>query len=681
MRTARIAIAWMLGIALLQPLNAQIPAQEDLEAKSKRETFLEGLETREARESSAKDVGEALQKIEGVWKLRKGGIANDIVLRGFQGNNLNTLIDGVRIYGACPGHMDPAAFHVDFAEVDHVEVTKGVFDVANQGSLAGSVNIVRKRPGMGLRLSPSLQLGSFGYINPSLNGSYGNDKIEVSGGFSYRRSHPFEDARGAPMTTPGAYRPEFLRDDAFRVSTGWGAFRFSPARHQSGEISYARQDGANTLYPYLQMDSPYDISDRISARYALHQLPGSVSAVEIQSYYTRVIHWMTDEKRLSAMTARDRFGMGTFARTRAAGGRSNITLRQGAVVGFEFFQRNWDAVNSFRTAMMVADQNIVPNVNTTVAGAFADWNKSLTDRIRIGAGARLDTANMYVRGPAVNVNLFEAYKGVSNLDRRDTNPSANLRIHAGLTNYLEYFAGAGTMVRLPDAQERYFNHRRMGSDWVGNPGLRPSRNSEFNTGINVRHKGFFLKPLFFYSGLRDFILIHNQARIAMRPTVMNTMARSYANGDARMYGGELSFGLNLGPRWMIHGGSSYVRGTKDPHAQLGILDTDLPEIPALRARSAVRYGTRLWFAELEGVAARRQIHVDGDLKEMPTPGYGLLHAKAGLHWRQITLTAGIDNLLDHYYIEHLSFQRDPFRNGMRIPEPGRSLFLNIGYRF
>ena len=55
------------------------------------------------------------------------------MLRGLQSRDLNVLIDGQRVYGACPNHMDPAAFHVDFAEVDRVEVGKGPFDVKNQG--------------------------------------------------------------------------------------------------------------------------------------------------------------------------------------------------------------------------------------------------------------------------------------------------------------------------------------------------------------------------------------------------------------------------------------------------------------------------------------------------------------------------------------------------------------------
>ena len=75
----------------------------------------DSVEASEIRESPARDVGEALASTAGVWKLRKGGIANEIVLRGYQSKDLNVLVDGQRIYGACPSHMDPPAFHTDFA--------------------------------------------------------------------------------------------------------------------------------------------------------------------------------------------------------------------------------------------------------------------------------------------------------------------------------------------------------------------------------------------------------------------------------------------------------------------------------------------------------------------------------------------------------------------------------------
>ena len=97
------------------------------------ETPRDSLEAAAIRESPARDVGEALGATAGVFKLRKGGIANDIVVRGLQRGDLNVLLDGQRVHGACPNRMDPPAFHVDFAEVDRVEIGKGPFDVRYAG--------------------------------------------------------------------------------------------------------------------------------------------------------------------------------------------------------------------------------------------------------------------------------------------------------------------------------------------------------------------------------------------------------------------------------------------------------------------------------------------------------------------------------------------------------------------
>jgi iron complex outermembrane receptor protein len=39
------------------------------------------------------------------------------------------------------------------------------------------------------------------------------------------------------------------------------------------------------------------------------------------------------------------------------------------------------------------------------------------------------------------------------------------------------------------------------------------------------------------------------------------------------------------------------------------------------------------------------------------------------------------NLLDRTYAPHLSYQRDPFRTGARVLDPGRSLYANASVRF
>ena len=120
----------------------------------------DAVKTFEMRESRARDLGEALAALPGVTKVRRGAIANDLVVRGFSGKDVTVLIDGQRLDGACPNHMDPPAFHVDFAEVDRVELSRGPFDVKNQGGMAGIVNVVTERPQRGLHASGDVTIGS-----------------------------------------------------------------------------------------------------------------------------------------------------------------------------------------------------------------------------------------------------------------------------------------------------------------------------------------------------------------------------------------------------------------------------------------------------------------------------------------------------------------------------------------
>lgn len=104
-------------------------------------------------------------------------------------------------------------------------------------------------------------------------------------------------------------------------------------------------------------------------------------------------------------------------------------------------------------------------------------------------------------------------------------------------------------------------------------------------------------------------------------------------------------------------------------------------MPPLKSRAALRYGRSQFFAEINGLASARQDNIDTRLREQPTAGYALLGLKAGIHHRQWDFSAGVDNLANRFYFEHLSSQRDPFRTGVRIPEPGRTFYLNLSMTF
>ncbi len=655
-----------LVLLLLAPLSVSLAQEvllEEVEVRSKREVLTE----REVRESFAKDPGEALSKMEGVWKLRKGGIANDVVIRGFQRSNINVLFDGARIYNACPNRMDPPIFHIDFAEVEKIEVVKGPFDVRNYGSLGGTVNIKTIRPKEGLHGKINLGAGSFSYFNPSFNVSYGKGKFYGMVGYSYRYSKPYETGEGKKFTEyptgPNAYKPGEKDASAFNISTAWTKLGFKPDKDTLLELSYTAQRARHVLYPYLMMDSPKDDADRLN----LLIKRGGFSA---QAYYSYVDHLMNNAKRVNPTF------METTAKSKTYGAKVQYDWRN-FTVGLEAFTWNWKS----KTQMGMSTQWTIPDVDLTNLGIFGEYRKTLTKRLRLIAGARLDATETKADKSKANTTLYYAYHSTRDTSESDTYPSGNVQLLYQVRKGLELFAGLGYSVRVPDAQERYFALDRMMTqpDWVGNPKLKPAKNTEIDLGVNWKSSRVNLSVSAFYSYVKDYITVYEQREI--NNLVSGDRAMSYTNVDAQLYGGEAKATLALTGTLFLDGGVSYVRGKKDTDPAKNIYDSDLAEIPPLKGRLALRYDTGTYFGEAELLAQATQNKIDSDLNETKTSGWGIVNLKAGGEYKGFRVIVGVENLFDKFYYEHLSYLRNPFSTGTKVPEPGRSFYLNVAYMF
>jgi iron complex outermembrane receptor protein len=636
---------------------------KEVELKAKKETFKDSLEVREVRESSAKDVGEALTKLEGIWKIRKGGIANDVVLRGFYRDNINVLIDGSRVYAACPNRMDPPAFHVDFSEVERIEIIKGPFDVRHQGSMAGLVNIITKKPEEGFRIKLNASVGSFNFINLSPVVSYADDKLGILVGYSYRYSKPYKDGDGRRITEYANYKPEFRNKKAFEINTYWTKLGFKPIENHSVEFSYTRQDAREVLYPYLLMDTIRDKTDRFNMNYQIDGISDTLKSLKFHLYYAKVDHLMDTRFRTGMYMRSD-------AESKTYGGRLEANLGD-LTLGFEAYKRNWDAVNYGMTT-----QYVIPNVDTENFGLYGEYKRNLSDRLRLVAGLRLDTTKTKADRSKANTGLYNAYKNTESTSKTDTYPSGNIQLFYELQKGTELFVGLGHSVRVPDAQERYFAlDPPAGPKWVGNPELKPSKNTELDLGIKHSTDKALIKATAFYSFVQDYITVHKQ--------LSPSNARSYENVDAQFFGGEVDLRLSLTQELFLFGGMSYVQARKETKPEKNINSSNVAEIPPLKARLALRYDKGTYFGEVETVLSATQSRVDTDLNEQRTSGYGVVNVKVGGNFKGFTITAGIDNVFDKKYFEHLSYLRNPFAMppSVKVPEPGRTFYINASYTF
>ncbi len=644
----------------------------------------EALESRAIRESFARDAGEALAQLPGIARLRKGGIANDVVLRGQKGENLAVRIDGHVLHGACPNRMDPPAFHIDFAEIERIEVTRGPF-AAGTGGLGGSIDILTRKPSPGLHLDLLAGAGAWGYVAPSAAIAYGGERWSAKAGFSSRSGDAYQDGDGVRFTEllpPGAtaaYLPSAHDAQAFDVQTGWLGLGWIPRPGERLELEVTHQAADVQLYPYLQMDARNDDATRARATYRALRSGKRIEQIEASLGWSRVDHLMDDRLRVSGSRAPRPYSMVTDADAEDGSARGELAFSGGLRLGAEALWRAWETTTRM-AGMAYQPQYSLPGTRQQSTALFAELRPPRRDRLAFEAGLRVERVESSADDGLADRNLYFAYHRTRTTAADDTLLSGNLGLSWTPDERWELDLRLGSAARPADPQELFFALRRMGSDWVGNPELASPRQTQLDLGARYRSDRFTFDLGLWAAELDDAVTLVDGARLESVPGVMNRHARTYINHDARMWGGELAVRVPLGKDFILRATLDLARGSRALAPEAGVVDRDLPEIPPLGGSLALRWEPGRWHVELEGVAAAAQSRVDSGLNETATSGWEILNLRAGVELGRFALLGGLDNLFDRGYREHLSYLRDPFRAGVEVPEPGRAVSLTLRFR-
>jgi iron complex outermembrane receptor protein len=470
------------------------------------------------------------------------------------------------------------------------------------------------------------------------------------------------------------YRPGATDLTAFSAGTAWGRLAWRPRGTGVLQVSYTRQDAGTILYPYLQMDAPNDDADRAGLRYEAAEGPGGWESIGVSLYFTRVDHWMTDEYRSSAAGTPAGYSMATSALTESIGGR--LEGRWHALsLGMEAARRRWDTTTRLAARQYAPQRSLADAAHESV-GAYAELSRPIATRGTLELGARLDRVRTHVEDAGANTALYRAYSGSAATSATDLLGGAKARLAWQWPWGMKTGIGAGRTARSPDQQERYFALSRMGTDWAGRPDLRPAANTGLELEWEIARHGRLLTASAFVWRVDDFIVARAVTRREAIPGVMNARARSFANADAALRGAEVTASTPLGARLAVRLSFAAVRGS-----ERGPGSPPLAEMPPVRAAGELRYDDGRFGLVLEGVAVADQTRIDPRLGETPTPGYAVFNARGSVKHGRLAIAASVGNLLDRLYTEHLSYQRDPFRNGVRVYEPGRTAHVNVSFGF
>ncbi|WP_456379545.1 TonB-dependent receptor [Thiolapillus sp.] len=634
------------------------------------------LEDISGKEVKSADLAEALaKKSAAISVVRRSGIANDIILRGQKKDNINILIDGGKIYGACPNRMDPPTSHVLTNNIESVEIIEGPYDVENFGTLSGAVKITTKAPEEGFRGEVSLNIGSWDYLKGAATLSGGTDRVRAMVSVSKESSGQYEDGDGNTFaeqiknydpTSTARYKEEYEDLDAYDKSTFMGKLYVDVTENQELKLSYTANRSDDILYPSSKMDALYDDSDIFDIGYSIRDLGRFSRELSFHYYNSQVEHPMSTRYRLSSgPNSMNEMTHYLETETQGAKIKNSFDLADGTdmTIGLDFSRRNWDGVFEAKGMMAMADGFVsIDDVDTDNAAIFVEAEKDFNN-FNLKLGARYDDTSIKTAGmqPDNDYTAFSAFAFGT----------------YALQDGMKVFAGLGRSARVPDARELYMLMPMMGNTMmIGNPDLDQTTNTEVDLGMEINAGSFHLKPKIFYSWLGDFI-VYNDSK----------MMRRFDNVDATIYGFSVDGSYNFTDELYLDFGLAYQRGEKD-EAQPGQNDKDLPEIPPLKGIMSLN-----WeymddsLARVEVVAADSWTRYDEDNGEQELDSWAVLNLKVQHALTDhIKLTAGVDNLFDKTYAvsntyKDLTLLESGGNEVILMNEPGRYFYLNAAYKF
>jgi len=331
----------------------------------------------------------------------------------------------------------------------------------------------------------------------------------------------------------------------------------------------------------------------------------------------------------------------------------------------------------------------IPKSKFYSAGIFIQDEAHLFhNRLTLTTGGRLDKIRVKnEQGLSVDYLFINGTKS-------DISTSQRITFEKGTANNLSWSINAGALYKLnadvdlalnlarsfrsPSLEERFKYIDLTNYVRLGNPDLNPEKGYSADLGIRIWKHRFNLQSGIFINRLTDMIVEKSGNFIYTltsdsQPDTVAALINSNIR-KALLYGFDFKFDYNFYNNFVLFGSGSYVRG-KDTGE-----DKNLPQIPPFKGRLGMRYTcSSIGSIELAVIGAAKQNKIaEGETK---TDGYmrfdlALSSTDINLSFARLQLFAGIDNITDKSYTNHLSTNR-----GNITAEPGRNIFVRLKLAF
>ena len=622
----------------------------------------------------AADGGELLRSVPGVTAGRMGGHGLELVIRGQSRNQLNVIDAGSFTYGGCPNRMDPPAATANFAQADNVTVARGYQSVTNgPGASGGAVVLERTPPAFEGGRTWSLEVHAGGVGNGSTLGAGVSGAFELGGGFYLKG---FAEAQDAGNYADGDGRA--VRS-AYTQKAGGLTFGYADGGTDLA-VDIERDRTTDVLFPGAGMDSPLSETTVYRLRGGVDLDMGVLARVEANAYLSTVDHVMDNFTLRPAgmMAAR------TPSTSDTHGGKIEAQLEFGATrakLGLDLQSNDRDATLYKGPAAMAAQvlaENpalarffMWPDVTIRQTGLYGEAETDLGATTMLTLGARYDRVHASA-GKAAQVpggsamapnDLYTARYGTTfDRARTEDNIGGLARLDWQMSPDTTLYAGLSRSVRTADAVERAMAK----GNWVGNPDIAAEKHHQLDIGVETGGTGWQLTASAYLDRVDDYIL---------RDAFSVPGVTTYRNVSARLHGVELAGSRAFGP-WEISGDATWTHGQNRSDGR------PLAQIPPLQGKLALAYRAAGWGLGARLNWAAKQTRIDPARDPAATPGYATVDLFGDYDLADnAVLVAGVTNLTDRTYANHLSRSNLADPAMVQVNEPGRSVYLRLEARF
>lgn len=654
-------------------------------------------------------VPDVLDKKPGLSLVRDGIWATDINIRGLSRYNVVTMIDGNRIETS----VDIAArlSMIDVNNIDRIEVIKGgASAIYGTGATGGVLNVITKG---GHFNNINFISGNFGGTYNSVNNSpEGNLNLNLGGKFWYLNFSGM--ARNAENTkTPQGDIPNSqFTDNNISLQAG-----ISPVKNHELKLTfdnYFAKDvgipGGNPLFPTAAVVRyPSQRMQTYSAEYKINDLIKPLKTISVKYYYEYILRDVENIpnqvtiKPKTATTPKQRISVLSItpnARHYTNGAELQtewkIADNNSLIAGIDAWRRSIDSkreknqkievydtagVNIVNTIYKTIGEKPIPDADFLSIGGYAqDEMKFFEDKLKITISGRADNSKTtnsaamnpvyeIVNGGARNYNPAGQVLLWNDNNVNEWSYSGNVGMLYNLVKDFDITFSFARSYRVPTPEERY-QFIDLGSVVrVGNPNLTAEKGLFFDLGTRLWKDKCNLIADIFLNTFTDQV-------VEMPGTFEGRNALVKTNvGKSRLYGFDMSFMYNFYKTFVGYMDLSYVRGEDTEN------DVNLPQIPPLNGTIGVRTGILKYInLDLSATLFAEQNKIATG--EISTPGYAIFNFYVSSmpinisNLTHITINAGIENILDKQYRNHLSTNR-----GMITSEPGRNFFVKANIAF